>query len=85
LIFDQPRHKTVVQLPVDYPRINQFPEWYTVEFGEMLDVTEGSTPSQRRGAELIRGIEVSIKAGGTVRFSVSKPLHLPEEPPERGS
>jgi len=31
LIFDQPRHKTVMRMPLDYPRINQFPEWFTIE------------------------------------------------------
>jgi hypothetical protein len=30
LLFDRPRHKTVMRLPVDYPRINQFPEWFTL-------------------------------------------------------
>jgi hypothetical protein len=30
LVFDRPRHKTIMRLPVDYPRINQFPEWFTL-------------------------------------------------------
>lgn len=30
LRFDRPRHSTVMKLPVDYPRINQFPEWFTL-------------------------------------------------------
>ena len=30
LLFDRPRHKTVMRLPADYPRINQFPEWFTL-------------------------------------------------------
>ncbi len=30
LIFDRPRHRTIMNLPVDYPRINQFPEWFTL-------------------------------------------------------
>lgn len=29
LHFDEPRHETVMGLPLDWPRINQFPEWYT--------------------------------------------------------
>jgi len=29
LIFDAPRHKTVMKMPIDWPRINQFPEWFT--------------------------------------------------------
>ena len=30
LVFDRPRHKTLMHLPLDYPRINQFPEWFTL-------------------------------------------------------
>jgi len=30
LLFDRSRHKTVMRLPVDYPRINQFPDWFTL-------------------------------------------------------
>jgi len=29
LVFDKPRHKLQMHLPIDYPRINQFPEWFT--------------------------------------------------------
>ena len=31
LLFDVPRHKTVMHMPIDWPRINQFPEWFTVQ------------------------------------------------------
>ncbi len=31
LKFDQPRHRVQMGMPIDYPRINQFPEWFTVE------------------------------------------------------
>jgi hypothetical protein len=31
LCFDQPRHRTVLRLPVNYPRLNEFPEWFAVE------------------------------------------------------
>ncbi len=31
LRFDRPRHLDYFHMPLDYPRINQFPEWYTVE------------------------------------------------------
>lgn len=30
LLFDRPRHREIMKLPVDYPRINQFPEWFTL-------------------------------------------------------
>lgn len=28
LLFDRARHQSIMKLPVDYPRINQFPEWF---------------------------------------------------------
>ena len=31
VIFDRPRHKLLMHLPLDYPRINQFPEWFTTQ------------------------------------------------------
>ena len=30
LHFDIPRHQEYLHLPTDYPRLNQFPEWFTV-------------------------------------------------------
>ena len=29
LKFDTPRHQTIMHMPFDWPRINQFPEWFT--------------------------------------------------------
>ena len=29
-----------MHLPFDYPRINQFPEWFTVEPGRILQLVE---------------------------------------------
>lgn len=31
LIFDLPRHREHWNLPLNYPRLNEFPEWFTVE------------------------------------------------------
>jgi hypothetical protein len=30
VIFDRPRHRDYMKLPLDWPRINQFQEWFTV-------------------------------------------------------
>lgn len=43
LKFDTPRHKTIMNMPFDWPRINQFPEWFTPEKNgnyELIDVKE---------------------------------------------
>jgi hypothetical protein len=31
ILFDTPRHKTIMKMPLDWPRINQFPEWFIVK------------------------------------------------------
>lgn len=30
VVVDRPRHREYLNLPLEYPRINQFPEWFTV-------------------------------------------------------
>jgi len=72
LIFDQPRHKTVMQMPMDYPRINQFPEWFTVEANDRLVVTAADRHQTHTGEELMKGLPVSLEAGRTVRLSVGE-------------
>ena len=43
VVFDKPRHKKNMHLPFDYPRINQFPEWFTVTSGASYEMTDGAT------------------------------------------
>ena len=65
LIFDKPRHSINMHLPLDYPRINQFPEWFTAEAGEsytVRDVIEG-TQEKASGEELQEGLEVDLEGG----------------------
>ena len=57
--FDQPRHKTLMKLPIDYPRINQFPEWFTVEADREYHV-DGDT---MEGEILIGGLSTELSAG----------------------
>ena len=45
VIFDIPRHRVNMNLPLDYPRINQFPEWFTVDFEKEYIVYRG-TPAR---------------------------------------
>jgi len=45
ILFDTPRHRTNMKMPFDWPRINQFPEWFTVQDGrgyEVQDLTSNS-------------------------------------------
>lgn len=63
LVFDIPRHKTVLRLPMDYPRINQFPEWFTVKEDQTYRVTAGSVAAQEyTGGSLRDGLWVALTA-----------------------
>jgi hypothetical protein len=61
-----------MQMPVDYPRINQFPEWFTVGKTNRLTVTRNGNREIHTGDELIKGLVVSLEAGETFRLSVAK-------------
>lgn len=72
LLFDAPRHKTILHLPIDYPRINQFPEWFTVEAGEEYSLV--SSQKKLTGAykakQLLKGLPVNLKAGEKVILEI---------------
>jgi hypothetical protein len=73
LIFDRPRHAENLRLPVDWPRINQFPEWFTVQAARTYQVSTADTgrAERRGGAELASGISVSVDANHAVNLTVS--------------
>jgi hypothetical protein len=72
LVFDRQRHKLNSRLPLDYPRINQFPEWFTVEPGARYTVHDLSNGRKQSltGRELINGLSLSLPAGKEVRLTV---------------
>jgi len=72
LVFDSPRHKTILNLPIDYPRINQFPEWFEVEEDNDYEVisSQKKLTGNYSGNRLLEGIPVKIKAGEQIVFSV---------------
>ena len=88
LLFDQARHNVVMHLPMDYPRINQFPEWFTVTPVEQYDihnhgndsvesvesVERGNRGNRLMGQELLRGYPLELKAGVERRL-VIKPAN----------
>jgi hypothetical protein len=65
LIFDAPRHKTILNLPIDYPRINQFPEWFTVEEGKEYSIESSlkELTEKYSGKQLLEGIPVKLLPG----------------------
>jgi len=62
LLFDTPRHQTIMKMPLDWPRINQFPEWFTAKTGERYTVHDltSNSKSSYTGEQLSEGISISL-------------------------
>ena len=71
--LDHKRHQSIFKLPMDYPRINQLPEWFTVDKGKKYRVTfsKGQTANTYSGEELMEGIKISLEKGHQVSIIVS--------------
>ena len=64
LFFDVPRHRLNLGLPMNYPRLNEFPEWFTIEAEARYDVKGADLSAKRQtGAALAQGIPLAVKAG----------------------
>ena len=74
LLFDRPRHKHFFHLPVDYPRINQFPEWFTVDESESLVVEDLMRKDQLviSAQKAWSGLEVDLPGPAEYRWIVTK-------------
>ncbi|WP_299533835.1 hypothetical protein [Ulvibacterium sp.] len=72
LRFDAPRHRTIMQMPADWPRINQFPEWFTIDpkkVYEIRDMTNGMS-TKYKGTQLLEGIEFTLGKGAKYAIRV---------------
>ena len=74
LFFDPPRHREVLGLPLDYPRINQFPEWFVAEAGKTYEVRNirEQTSKIYTGKELQEGIILAIIPDEPVWLTVNE-------------
>ena len=73
LVFDAPRHKTILNLPIDYPRINQFPEWFVAEKNKKYTIiaSHNELSGEYSEEDLLKGIPVKINAGEQLIFQVT--------------
>ncbi len=75
VLFDRPRHREYFGLPTDYARLNQFPEWFTVEKGRTYEVTalqgDSETTQTLYGAKLREGLPVTVGKDETIRLIVA--------------
>lgn len=74
LKFDAPRHRTHFNLPIDWPRINQFPEWFTVEHEKLYSITKPDEDYAQSfsGDELSRGLLMSLADGEYLRLKITE-------------
>ena len=63
LVFDAERHKTILNLPIDYPRINQFPEWFTANPSKNYSIvsSQKDIAGEYSGKDLLDGISIKLK------------------------
>jgi hypothetical protein len=71
-VFDPPRHKTIMKMPLDWPRINQFPEWFTAKADNKYAVHDLTHNSKKiyTGAQLQQGLPISLQRGDTLKLMV---------------
>lgn len=74
IYFDHPRHKTIWKFDKNYPRINEFPEWYTFEERENYNIYDfvNNSCTSFTGKELVEGIPGSFEKGGFVYWRISR-------------
>jgi hypothetical protein len=71
LVFDRPRHREHLHLTTDYPRLNQWPEWWVAEPGRAYTVTRpNGAASSVDGAELARGLPMTLMPGTSTQLRV---------------
>ena len=75
ICFDPPRHSRFLGMPKDYPRINSFPEWYTVDPLSVYVIREeGGKQMNVIGENLIKGHDVKLKAKSPLRLNITRKL-----------
>ncbi|MFT3936702.1 MAG: hypothetical protein QM726_23960 [Chitinophagaceae bacterium] len=70
LYFDKVRHKAIMKMPIDWPRINQFPEWYTIDPKRKYKLLneKGKLLRNVTGSDLLNGIEANTQKGSFNRM-----------------
>lgn len=71
LMYDRNRHSDYMHLPIDWPRINQFPEYFTVEKGKKYSILNNRSKNRIiNGKELQEGLPLKISKGETIKIIV---------------
>jgi hypothetical protein len=72
VVFDTPRHRLNLGLPLNYPRLNEWPEWFVVEPGRQyrVDDSGGDATGAYDGARLGSGLDLRLQGGAERRLRV---------------
>ncbi len=71
LMFDRERHKDYMHLPMDWPRINQFPEYFTPDERRRYSISGLLEKNTKiKGSELTKGLPVEIKGGQVLKIMI---------------
>jgi hypothetical protein len=73
VVFDYARHRRILNLRQDYTRLNQWPQWYTVDENTLYSIKDADTGAEevRLGGELKEGYALRVAAGSTRRIEVT--------------
>lgn len=65
LVFDFNRHRENLHLPIDYPRINQFPEWFIARPEKSYSIVSDNNGLKGKysGTDLRNGLTIRLKPG----------------------
>jgi hypothetical protein len=73
LRLDAPRHRTHLRLPFDLPRLNEWPEWFTIEPGVTYRVRVGAGDEQLwDGGQLAQGLPIDLHGGAHQSITVCR-------------
>lgn len=74
IYFDQARHRTHFSLPLDWPRINQLPEWFTVEAANdyLLFSDADGISGPAKGIDLHNGVKIKLQPNQTLKLCLVK-------------
>jgi hypothetical protein len=72
LLFDTPRHRGHFNLPMNYPRLNAWPEWFTVDADSRYEIRNMDSDSRQvvSGSLLRNGLPMAVGRGETVRLVI---------------
>ncbi len=70
LRFDRPRHRDYFHMPIDYPRINQFPEWTTVEEGQTYELSGLTSGIQRLDGKDLFAVKLVLEPNHPIHFTL---------------